>query len=294
MDVQLIKTFSMIYENRSFARTAMLLFLTQSAVSQQIQRLEKEVGAVLFERSKHSVVPTEAARVYYPYAKRIVALVEESAEALAVQGKRFSIHYVDRDLNDPVAKAIYQMTVEQPQVHIHICPPLSGEAFGNPASMEVNHLYLARKKRILHPAIHFATTGCAFYQCVMAPEDRLAVKPFLTLEDLRTRKLMFAEKFRESNSPWIGELVTYLCRELGAEQLLFQPSTSAIHACIRMSPGSRITMKPGFVSMKDDAPLVSRPFQMPHREPLGMAYIGSLTADMQRFIELVQRNFPAE
>ena len=51
MDTRQLKSLTAIARTGSFARAAELVNLTPTAVSQQIQALETEVGASLFDRS---------------------------------------------------------------------------------------------------------------------------------------------------------------------------------------------------------------------------------------------------
>ena len=60
LDVHQLKVFSAVAENLSFTRAAERLFLTQSAVSHQIARLEREVGCSLLDRQGRAVVLTPA------------------------------------------------------------------------------------------------------------------------------------------------------------------------------------------------------------------------------------------
>jgi DNA-binding transcriptional LysR family regulator len=61
--LDLLYSFEAAARSLSFTRAAAELFLTQSAVSRQIQLLEAEIGVALFERRHRALVLTEAGRV---------------------------------------------------------------------------------------------------------------------------------------------------------------------------------------------------------------------------------------
>jgi LysR family glycine cleavage system transcriptional activator len=61
--LDLLYSFEAAARSLSFTRAAAELFLTQSAVSRQIQQLEAEIGVALFERRHRALVLTEAGRV---------------------------------------------------------------------------------------------------------------------------------------------------------------------------------------------------------------------------------------
>lgn len=68
-DFNRLKVFYYIYSLNSIVTAARTLHLTQPAVSQQLQKLEAEIGVSLFIRLHKKLVPTEA-------AKRLFALVQ--------------------------------------------------------------------------------------------------------------------------------------------------------------------------------------------------------------------------
>jgi len=61
----------------SFARTASVLHLSQSALSRSIQVVEQQVGAALFLRTAAGVVPTDIGRVLAQRARQVVQMAEE-------------------------------------------------------------------------------------------------------------------------------------------------------------------------------------------------------------------------
>lgn len=77
MDGQQLKLFLDLVSNKNFTKVAELNYLTQPAVSHQIQRLEAELGVRLFERTKRKVVITEEGQLLYPVAKEILSKFEE-------------------------------------------------------------------------------------------------------------------------------------------------------------------------------------------------------------------------
>lgn len=68
MELRHLKYFVMVARTKNFSEASRRLFITQGTLSQQIQQLEGEIGAQLFDRSKHSVVLTEAGEELLPLA----------------------------------------------------------------------------------------------------------------------------------------------------------------------------------------------------------------------------------
>ena len=77
MNVDQMKAFHKVATTGSFTKAARELFLTQSAVSQQIRALENEVGGRLFDRSAKRIRLTGEGEALLTYTERLFDLHEE-------------------------------------------------------------------------------------------------------------------------------------------------------------------------------------------------------------------------
>lgn len=82
MDFSQLENAIKISESESINQASMNLYLTQSALNQQLLRLEREFGVKLFQRSKAGVIPTEAGNVFLDYARRILDLKQELSSVM--------------------------------------------------------------------------------------------------------------------------------------------------------------------------------------------------------------------
>lgn len=85
LDSDLMRSFLAVADTGSVTAAAGRLGRTQSAVSLQVKRLEDSLGQPLFARQARGVELTPRGAQLLPYARRIVALLEEAA--LAVREK---------------------------------------------------------------------------------------------------------------------------------------------------------------------------------------------------------------
>ncbi len=78
MELRQLKYFVTVYEEGQFVKAAEKLHITQSALSQQIQVLEQELGAPLFDKHKRKVQrivsSTPVGKEFYKDAKKIIEL----------------------------------------------------------------------------------------------------------------------------------------------------------------------------------------------------------------------------
>lgn len=87
MELHQLRYVIAVAETGSFSRAAERLFVVQSNVSAQVRKLEREVGAPLFERRAHEVVITEFGRAFLPRARQALAALEDARAAVdAVRG----------------------------------------------------------------------------------------------------------------------------------------------------------------------------------------------------------------
>ncbi|KIT15856.1 LysR family transcriptional regulator [Jannaschia aquimarina] len=84
MDIALIRTFLAVAETGSFVAASGRLFVTQSAVSLRIQRLEDALGRPVFERSKAGATLTPAGVAFERYALSLLKIWEEARQQIAV------------------------------------------------------------------------------------------------------------------------------------------------------------------------------------------------------------------
>ena len=87
MDLGQLRYFSKIVEHRSFTRAAKDCSVSQPALSQQIAKLEKELGQPLFERQGRSIRLTPAGQVLQTHAEKILRLVDDAKRQITDDGQ---------------------------------------------------------------------------------------------------------------------------------------------------------------------------------------------------------------
>jgi DNA-binding transcriptional LysR family regulator len=83
MELSQLEVFLAVARERRFSRAAEKLHRTQSAVSQTIRKLEEELGEALFDRSSREGVLTDAGKVLFDYAEKLINLRGEATESLS-------------------------------------------------------------------------------------------------------------------------------------------------------------------------------------------------------------------
>lgn len=82
LNLKQLKVFYYVARHLSFTKAAEELFVTQPAVTMQIDALERHYGTRLFTRERKNLSLTEAGAMLYSYAERIMILAFEADQAM--------------------------------------------------------------------------------------------------------------------------------------------------------------------------------------------------------------------
>jgi len=72
MNTSYLRTFIEVINLKNISKAAEKMFITQPAVSKQLQLLEKDFGAELFKKNGREIIPTEEGFLLYKYAKAVL------------------------------------------------------------------------------------------------------------------------------------------------------------------------------------------------------------------------------
>ncbi|HCY16088.1 MAG: LysR family transcriptional regulator [Curvibacter sp. GWA2_64_110] len=128
MELRQIRYFVRVVELGSMSRAALELDMVQSALSQQISRLEGELATRLLQRTSKGVVPTEAGLAFFREAQLTLRHAEQAARA-AQQARLSGTVSVGLApttasvLGVPLMRA---MRARYPDVRLHMVESLSG------------------------------------------------------------------------------------------------------------------------------------------------------------------------
>jgi LysR family tcuABC transcriptional regulator len=91
VDLRQLRYFAQIVESGSLSKASRQLFIAQPALSQQVSKLEEEVGKPLLNRSSRGVAPTENGLALYHHARFMLRQLDQALsiarqESGAVQG----------------------------------------------------------------------------------------------------------------------------------------------------------------------------------------------------------------
>ena len=85
MDMEELKLFRHLAESLHFGKTSRACHVTPSALTRTIQRIEAELGELLFDRDNRSVRLTRAGEAMKQYAEETIERWKQLQESLAVE-----------------------------------------------------------------------------------------------------------------------------------------------------------------------------------------------------------------
>ncbi|QEL66519.1 transcriptional regulator, LysR family [Oryzomicrobium terrae] len=124
LDLDLLRTLLAVVDHGSFAAAARRLYKTQSAVTQQMQRLEASLGFALFDKVGRGKRLTPRGEQLLGYARRLLALNDQTLHALRQDGEGATLRIGSpHDVADtllPGLLAGFAQAYPQVQMQIHV------------------------------------------------------------------------------------------------------------------------------------------------------------------------------
>jgi DNA-binding transcriptional LysR family regulator len=125
MELRHLRYFIAVAEELHFGRAAQVLGISQPPLSQQIQALEQEVGARLFERTNRRVELSEAGRLFLEEARLVLAQVDKAADVarraqLGELGELKIGFTSSAPFSSTIPQAIFAFRQRFPSVHLNL------------------------------------------------------------------------------------------------------------------------------------------------------------------------------
>ena len=127
-DLEQLRTFVAVTEAGSLTAAAPQVFLSQSAVSEQMRKLEERAGQSLLTRSKAGVAPTAAGIRLLAHAHRLLALSDEAFRDLRGETLQGELRLAVTDYFRPgdLTRLLSRLGEGYPRVRLHVSILKSG------------------------------------------------------------------------------------------------------------------------------------------------------------------------
>ena len=123
MELRHLRYFVAVVEEQSFTKAAEKLFIAQPPLSRQIQNLETELGALLFERGSRPLKPTAVGHFFYQQAVKLLSSADQMKSITMREGiikKTITIGFGGSLLYGLLPRVVYLFRQQQPYLKIKL------------------------------------------------------------------------------------------------------------------------------------------------------------------------------
>ena len=215
MELRHLKYFVAVAEWKGFSHAARRLYVSQSAISEQISDLENEIGVQLLQRSRRQVTLTDAGKVFLEEAKKVLSAADHAIESAqrSIRGQvgNLRIGFFTNGIGVFFSSLIREFRRGHPDVKLSLfemSAKLQMEALVN------NEIDIAFTRELDPPFASVLTSELLFEEPLVAvlPRDHsLAGRP-VKLSDLAMEQFVLIE--REAWPTLFDSIIT-LCSSVG-------------------------------------------------------------------------------
>jgi DNA-binding transcriptional LysR family regulator len=260
MEFRHLRTIEAVARHRSFTRAAEELFLAQSAISQQIRRLEAEIGVQIFRRSSRSVEVTPEGELILAHAKRVLAEVDdlhghlEEMTALLRGTVRIGGIYPfgPYDLHGLLA----DYRAEYPGVAIHMIEEAQDEMLAMLRQDELDCAFASVDPDTIGPEFAGTLLWQEEFVVAAAPDHRFASQTHITFDQLVDEDVI---AYRDNSALRRRFETTIARRGVEPRNAFVCTEMSAVRSLA--SKGLGVAVLPRSVAELDGPPVVLRPFR---------------------------------
>ena len=251
MELRQLRYFVTLAEELHFGRAAAREHIVQSALSQQVQRLERELGVRLLERSTHHVSLTAAGAAFLAETRQILAHTDRAAaiaRSAAGAAAALRVGIIDASY-DSMPQILHEVQARYPSLVIHQVEASVPEQYRQLADGRLD-IGIGRAAHA-PPQVASHLFRHDPLGVLVPPGHRLAGLDAIPVAVLAEEPLLLAEEVR---APEFNQFTVEMCRAAGFTPTVHEGTVESIRAaadlvaqgrCLYCVPSSCISALPG-------------------------------------------------
>ena len=197
-----MKYFISVVECNSFTEAAEQCYISQSAISQQIRSLEKELGVELIHRENRSFTLTPAGKYFYEQSKGILNEVEDIRRETFRIGKdkemELKIGYLRCYSGQELHQAVAEFSRLYPEVSIHIVNGTHEELYDLLRFGGADLVLTDQRRAFSDKYANFQLLKCGCY-AELSVRSPLAKQESVTMEELKRQACILISSREQQN-----------------------------------------------------------------------------------------------
>jgi DNA-binding transcriptional LysR family regulator len=260
MELRQLRYFVTLAEELHFGRAAAREHIVQSALSQQVARLERELGVLLLERSTHHVELTRAGNAFLIEVRQILAHLSRAAIAArdaASSAPTLRVGIVDASY-DSMPQILRHVQQCYPNLEIHQVEVGVPEQFKLLAD---GRLDVGFGRASLAPTeVEFELVRLDPLGVLVAQDHRFAALRGVPVAMLVAEPMLLGE---EERAPEFNQFVVELCRSVGFVPTLYRGTVDSVRAAVDLVVQGRCVLCAPASCVSAVARIVWRPMTAP-------------------------------
>lgn len=294
--IKQIKYFQAVVRCQNFTEAAEECYISQSAISQQIQSLERELGIELLKREKRKFFLTPAGEFFY---KKSLSLVNDfdnlCAETVRIANgveHELTIGYLKYYRGNELQQAIAEFRAEYSEVALHMISGTHEELYESLRTGKADLVMSDLRRTPSNQYVNYYLTRGYFYAEIAAQNPLVQLKS-ITMENLKNTPCIIIAPKEEA----LHEEGFYREYVGVKSDFLFADSLEEAHLMVVSGKGFMpIAFNQAQVNKEAvvrHIPIVWENKQL-YREYYAFWRAGAVKIYMERFATLLKRHFPVE
>lgn len=272
MTIKQLHYFIAVAETRSFTHAARNYFIAQTAMSQQIAALEKELGFLLFHRTNRTVELTRAGEIFYqrvhPLVLELEIALEEASAAAGVREQFFRIGIYDGAINRFLAPALKEFAQQEPDTKPLLISDNYLRLLDSMANRKIDAMLLGQqyyKPRAMLTATELFSYKVLQYVLAIPADAPLAQQDRIQWQDLQSQPLIAYSPFREDQQ---GISLTATLKEHQVTAPIVLSTRSITSALLYVEAGMGCCLLPPRAAERENLQVKIIPMEEEHRDTM--------------------------
>ena len=291
MELRDLRYFVAVGQHRNFSRAAEQLHVSQPALSEQIRKLEDELGVVLFERTSRGALLTDAGQALFPQAQTVLAQADAAVDiartvAHGVVGT-LTLGFIDSAALEILPTLVRRFSERYPHVKLRLRELGTRQQLEAVETGEID-VGIVRGP-VWNPRLAGRRIATESLLIALPTQHSLAHQPVVALADLRDEGFI---TYPAERAAGLYEEMLRLCHAAGFDPRIVQEANEISTICAMVGAGLGVAIVPSSVAAIALHGVVYRPIDDPRaqlerwavwrdeaRLAVVRAFVGSLAED---------------